>query len=193
MGFEVNSVFERKMNKNLGDAKTSQYFYNASYGIYDWFSFDGKLGVGDLEFDTREAGRLDMDYGFSGAYGMRFRIYNNEEKALRGVLGFQHISAHPPREEVNNVKYSAIWDEWQLSFLMAKDFGRFDPYAGIKASQVYIIRKDNVQDKWAWNGARDHFGVFVGSRVDIGKNWYLDLEGRFIDETAASVAVSYKL
>lgn len=192
-GFEANIVFERAMRKVLGEAETKQYFYNASYGVYDWMSFDGKLGIGDTEFDTRDAGRLDYDFGFSGAYGFRFKIYNDEPKRVRAILGLQHISAHPPKEEVNNIKYTAIWDEWQLSLLLAKGFDRFEPYVGIKASQLYIIRKDNLENSWAWNGARDHFGIIVGSKADLFKNWYLDLEGRFIDETAFSLAISYKI
>ena len=193
MGFETNLVFEREMRKALGDAESRQYFLNTSYGIYDWFSFDGKLGAGDVEFDTREAGRLDYKYGFSGAYGVRFKIYNDDSKRIRAILGFQHISAHPPGKEVNNVKYSAIWDEWQFSLLLAKGFGRFEPYLGIKTSQLYILRKDNLQDDWTWNGAKGHFGIVAGSKIDIFKNLYLDLEGRFIDETAFSAALSYKL
>lgn len=193
MGFETLLVFKRDMHKALGEAKSSQYFLNTSYGIYDWFSFDGKLGAGDVEFDTREAGRLDFDFGFAGAYGVRFKIYNDQPKRIKAIFGFQHISAHPPKEEVNNVKYSAIWDEWQLSLLVSKGIGKIDPYLGVKASQLYIIRKDNMQSDWSWNGARDHFGIIVGSNVDLLRNWYFNLEGRFIDETAISMALSYKL
>lgn len=192
MGFETNLVFERAMRKALGEAETKQYFYNASYGLYDWMSFDGKLGIGDMEFDTREAGRLDYDFGFSGAYGLRFKIYDDEQKRLRAIFGFQHISAHPPSEKANEVKYTAIWDEWQLSLLLAKGIGRFNPYAGVKTSQLFIIRRDSLQSDWSWNGADGHFGVILGSNADLFKNWYLNLEGRFIDETAFSLAITYK-
>lgn len=204
-GFETNLVFGRDMHKGLGSAESCQYFYNASYGIYDWFSFDGKLGVGDFEFDTRDLGRLDYNFGFSGAYGVRFKVYNNEEEKLKAILGFQHISIHPPKRELNGVKYAAIWDEWQISFLVSKDLWKLEPYLGMKISQLYIIRKDTLQDDWAWNGARDHFGILVGSSVDLSdiyvpigyrhflRNWFLNLEARFIDETAFEVALSYKL
>jgi hypothetical protein len=192
MGLEANFVFERDMKKSLGEAESRQYFYNASYGIYDWFSFDGKLGAGDARFDTIEAGLLEYDLGFSGAYGVRFKIYDDESKRLKAIFGFQHISAHPPKEKAGDVKYSAIWDEWQLSLLVSKGIRNFSPYLGVKASQLYIIRKDNLQGDWTWNGARDHFGIIVGSSVDILKDWYLNLEGRFIDETAFSAALSYR-
>ncbi|MBI4336151.1 MAG: hypothetical protein HY589_05795 [Candidatus Omnitrophica bacterium] len=193
IGFEGNAVFEREMNKNLGEAETNQYFYNASYGLYDWLSFDGKLGAGDLEFDTRETGRLDYSSGFSGAYGLRFKIYDDEAGRLRAIFGFHHISAHPPGEKVNEVKYTAIWDEWQISLLLAKGVGRLNPYFGVKASQVFLIRRDSLQSDWSWNGAKDHFGVITGSNINLLKNWYLNLEARFIDETALSAALSYKL
>jgi hypothetical protein len=193
MGVESNLVFRRKMDKGLGRAKSSQYFYNASYGIYDWFSFDGKLGMGDMEYDPAQPGRLDLDFGFSGAYGLRFGVYKNDAQKTRAILGFQHISAHPPQEEVGGVKYASIWDEWQVSFLVSKGLGRFTPYAGLKASQLYIIRKDSAGNHWKWNGARDHFGLIAGAKFDIAKDLYLDAEGRFLDETAFSAAISYKL
>ncbi|MDD5449467.1 MAG: hypothetical protein PHO42_02590 [Candidatus Omnitrophica bacterium] len=192
MGFEANYVFGREMPKGLGDARARQFFYNASYGIYDWLSFDGKLGAGDIAFDTVGQGRLKYDVGFSGAYGLRFRIYNNEPERMRGILGFQHISAHPPSEKINDVNYTAIWDEWQCSLLFSKGFWRLDPYIGVKVSQLYIIRKDSVEESWSWNGAKDHFGLIAGSKFNLPKNWYLDVEGRFIDETALSAALSYK-
>jgi len=191
MGFEANIVFDRHMRKRLGGTETTQFFYDGSYGIYDWFSFDGRLGVGNTKFDTIEAGRLDYDFGFAGAYGARFRIYNNEGKKLTGIFGFQHISAHPPKKEAGSVKYSAIWDEWQLSLLLSKEIGKFRPYAGVKASQLYIIRRDNVQSEWAWNGAKDHFGIFAGSNIILSKGCFLDIEGRFIDETAFSAALNF--
>lgn len=193
IGFESNLVFEREMKKNLGDASSRQYFYNTSYGLYDWFSFDGKLGMGDTKFEPGDTGKLDFDSGFAGAYGARFKIYNNEEKNIRAIFGFQHISAHPPKKVVHNMKYAAIWDEWQFSLLLSKAFGRIEPYAGVKASQLFIIRKDNVTDKSTWNGARRHFGIFGGASVDLPKNWLLNIDGRFIDENALSAAISYKL
>ena len=193
MGFETNIVFDRDMKKGLGEAESNQYFYNISYGIYDWFSFDGKLGMGDTEFDTIEAGRMDLDLGFAGAYGARFKVYDNREKRLRGVLGFQHISVHPSKEETAGVKYSSIWDEWQISLLLSKEFGKIEPYVGVKASQLYIIRKDNLQDDWSWNGSGDHLGIILGSKAELPGNWYLVLEGRFVDETAFSTVVSHKL
>lgn len=193
IGFEGNLVFKREMKKNLGDAESNQYFYNASYGLYDWFSFDGKLGMGDAEFDTREAGKLDFGSGFSGGYGARFRIYNNQENMIKAIFGFHHISAHPPKEVIHNMKYAAIWDEWQVSLLLSKAIGKIEPYVGVKASELFIIRKDNITDEWAWNGAKDHVGIFAGAAIDLPKNWLLDVEGRFIDETALSVALSYKL
>ena len=193
MGFETNLVSKRDMNKGLGEAESNQYFYNTSYGVYDWLAFDGKLGVGDVEFDTVDVGPLDGDFGFAGAYGLRFKIYNDESKKLRAIFGFQHISAHPPHEEVNSVKYTAIWDEWQLSLLLAKDLGKFNPYVGMKASQLYIIRRDNSEKDWSWNGSSDHFGIIIGSNVDLLDNCYINVEGRFIDETAFSAALTYKM
>ncbi|MCM8781909.1 MAG: hypothetical protein NC828_02520 [Candidatus Omnitrophica bacterium] len=193
IGFETNLVSKRDMRKGLGEAETDQYFYNASYGLYDWFSFDGKLGGGDIEFDTKEAGHLDFDLGFAGAYGARFKIYNDEAEKIRAIFGFQHISVHPPKEKVGSVEYRAIWDEWQFSLLLSKAIRQFEPYLGIKASQLNIIRKDNFEDAWAWNGSRRHFGIVTGSKIDIFKNCYLDLEGRFIDETAFSAALSWQL
>lgn len=191
-GLETNLVFRRDMDKNLGRAGSNQYFFDLSYGLYDWFAFDGRLGIGDMEYNPVQPGKLDLGLGFSGAYGLRFRLYDDAAQRMRVIMGFQHISAHPPQKEVSGVKYASIWDEWQLSFLLSKGFGKLEPYAGVKASQLFIIWKDDVNDDWKWNGAKDHFGLAAGSKFDINRDWYLNVEARFIDETAVSAAIIYK-
>jgi len=193
MGFEANIVRDRHMSKNLGDAKSDQIFFSESYGIYDWLSFDGKIGLGYVKFAPRETRALDLDPGFSGGYGLRFRTYYNEFSEIRAVLGFHHISVHPHKDEVGSMRYYAVWDEWQASLLLSKRFKRWHPYVGAKVSQLFIIRKDNVDDHWRWNGSDDHFGIFTGMNAELFDDWYVNIEGRFIDETAINLSINYKL
>ncbi|MFH1847709.1 MAG: hypothetical protein ABH825_00650 [Candidatus Omnitrophota bacterium] len=192
MGLESNVVLERDMRKGLEDAKSAQYFYNASFGLYDWLSFDGKAGLGDLEFGTADMGTLDYDPGFAGGYGLRFKLYDDQKDSIKAILGFHHISDHPPSERINDVSYAAVYDEWQMSFLVSKRIRAFQPYLGAKASQLFVIRRDSLQSDWSWNGSDDHFGVVAGSSINLNSRWFINLEGRLIDENAFSVAISYK-
>ncbi len=193
VGLETNQVLRTDMRKGLGEARSGQYFLNASCGVTDWFSLDGKLGIGSMEFDTRESGHFDLTTGFAGGYGCRLRVYDDQEARTRAILGFQHICVHPRQNVVDTVKHSSIWDEWQFSLLASRGIGRFEPYVGIKASQLYIIRKDRFSDGSSWNGAKNHFGIIGGTAIDITKSIFCVVEARFIDETAVTAAVNYKL
>lgn len=192
MGFQGNFVLRKDMHKGLNEVLSRQYFYNASYGLYDWLSFDGKLGVGDFEFTAEIPGNLNFEIGFSGGYGLRAKVYDDKINALKGIIGFHHISIHPPSESIGDVKYSAVYDEWEISFFASKKFGLIEPYIGGKVSQVFIIRRDNLEDDWSWNGSKEHIGFIIGSNFNISDRWYINVESRFLDEGAVSVAVSFK-
>ena len=86
------------------------------------------------------------------------------------------------------------FQEWHVAPYVALKLGNFVPYAGGKYSDVRTEYKldwppDNNKPKFK---ADHNFGVFVGSDYKIGKSFSLNVEGRFVDETAMSFGGSYK-
>ena len=69
---------------------------------------------------------------------------------------------------------------------VAKDFGKFVPYAGVKYSDVQI-----EMDGGETLNAENNVGVFVGADFKFNPTFSLNMEGRFIDETAMSLAAAF--
>ncbi|MFZ2385680.1 MAG: hypothetical protein WBE75_05700 [Candidatus Omnitrophota bacterium] len=95
-------------------------------------------------------------------------------------------------------KGDITFQEWQVAPYVAAKLGNFVPYLGVKYSGVVTRIKyagvsgddddeDNTKDR-----ADDHVGVFVGTDFKITENWKLNVEGRFVDETAVSLGLNYK-
>ncbi len=82
------------------------------------------------------------------------------------------------------------FQEWHFAPYVAKKLGNFIPYLGVKYSDLRIKEKGS-QDEAQKYKADDNVGVFLGTDCKIGENWKLNLEGRFVDETAMSAACSY--
>jgi len=93
-------------------------------------------------------------------------------------------------EEEMNWNAKATVQEWQIAPYVAKKLGNFIPYFGVKYSDQRMQYKE--EDMKLKLKAADNFGLFLGTDYKIGKNFSLNIEGRFIDETAMSLAATYK-
>jgi len=84
--------------------------------------------------------------------------------------------------------------EWHIAPYIAKKLGNFVPYLGVRYSdlrQNYKVVLEDESSKIKFK-ADDNFGVFVGTDFKITDTWKLNLEGRFVDETAMSLGATYK-
>ena len=191
-GYEFNLMQRRALRRSYGTLSTRNHFYTFSLRLSERFCLDGKLGLGDL----RHKGgiylpKVDYNTGFAGGYGFRFRAFEDKETGISAILGFQHISVHPRDTHVDENKYEAFLDEWQLSALAAKDFAHFSAYAGVKGSDCEIVYKINEQDRKR-RFSKQHIGIITGLDLYLAERKVrINLEARFIDETAFSVTVAY--
>ncbi len=87
-------------------------------------------------------------------------------------------------------KGKITFQEWQVAPYVAKKLGNFTPYLGVKYSDLMVENKSEAgKENYK---ADDNVGVFVGTDCKIGEHWKLNLEGRFIDETAMSLGAAYR-
>ncbi len=93
-------------------------------------------------------------------------------------------------EETITATGKATVQEWQIAPYVAKKLGNFIPYFGVKYSDQRMNYKD--EDGKLKIKAADNFGLFLGTDYKIGKNFSLNIEGRFIDETAMSLGATYR-
>lgn len=189
-GYQNNIIFKHDLSNSYGNVRTVQNFYELSFGVYDWFSVDGKVGMGNLRTKGGVHPTVQHNYGFAGGYGVRFRFLNDIKNKVRVVGGFQHISIHPPSKNVNGDKREAIYEDWQASLLSSKDIGIFTPYAGAKFSYGNLIQRTNNIDRK--NRPPLYYGgVIVGCHVNISKDVYVTVESHFIDETSLCSGIYY--
>ncbi len=191
MGYQSNIVFKHRLSDSYGKIKSTQHFLDLSYGVYDWFSFDGKLGVGDVTHDGASFGKVDYGYSFAGGYGFRIKLMDNAKYKTKAALGFHHISIHAQDKIIDGDKYESFLDDWQTDLTVSRNFGKIDPFIGVKASKfdmVYNInhggRKRRPPKYWT--------GVVAGCGIDLREDIAIMLEGHFIDETSFSSGIYYK-
>lgn len=192
LGYEYDMMFKRVLNRSYGDLKNENHFYTASFGVFDWLSLDGKIGIGDARLrDSSRLPALDLNTGFSGGYGFRIMAFEHKKIGARLIVGCQHISVHPQDRSAGDDKYESFIDDWQVSGLIAKDFKNFTAYTGIKGSDCEFVYKINKRDKKR-RYSETHVGLITGLELYLFDNKLkAAVEGRFFDETALSASVSY--
>ena len=192
-GYEYNVMFDRSLRESHGSLKTQDHFFTLSFGIFDWLSLDGKIGIGGITHTAAAyLPRLEYKSGFAGGYGFRVKVFDHAPSGIRVIIGAQHISVHPQPEMVNDNKYRACLDDWQLCGVIAKNFKLATPYVGIKGSDCEIIYDiDHHGQKRYYS--KDHIGFLFGSDFLLFDDKVkINIEVRFFDETGLSTAITYR-
>lgn len=191
-GVQSYSLMRRALENDYGFMSSTQHFYMMSFGITDWLCLDGKIGTGNIRIHPNEQEKVHYESAFAGGYGVRFRLYQNERKTVNYIFGFHHISVHPYGKMVESNKHQAILDDWQFSLLGSAQIKDWVPYGGLKWSRTDYIHTLNSERKRVMGDIAHPFGVVVGVDIPVQKcRWWLNLEGHFIDETAASGSLIY--
>ncbi|MGE4357237.1 MAG: hypothetical protein AB7E08_01625 [Candidatus Omnitrophota bacterium] len=191
-GLASNFIHKYKMKGAGGNIKlrSNQFFLTLAYGIFKNLVFDGKLGIGDLKNDRVENNDLDYDTGWGGGYGLRYKLYENEKHKARVILGFHHISIHPPDEELNGKEYKAILDDNQIDVIFSREYDNFgSPYVGLKLSRSRLLRRDNTENSSFHSPWK--IGIVIGYDKEFLQSNFLNLEMRFIDETSFNIGISH--
>jgi hypothetical protein len=189
-GVEYNFVIEREFQNNHGRVKNPDQFFMLSYGLCEWLSIDLKGGCGKIEFKDSEVGDQDFSTSLAGAYGFRLRLWENKEKNLKLVTGFQHISVHPRHTHTSLGKYAVVVDEWQGSCLGSVRIKQFVPYLGFKYETYDLIRWIDSTHRKRYK-SKGNWGPVLGTDFWINKNWKLNLECQLLGEKSASASLGF--
>ncbi|MCD6402289.1 hypothetical protein J7L36_00320 [bacterium] len=200
IGFEYNLITEKDLTGSppisggIKLTESNQYLAKIEYGIlssdiYKWSGFV-KLGAADRESET-----ADVKYPFDEefAYGIGSKFSHNFDLCTLGIEAQYFFLEDTSMTKSGSIYSFEDWKEWQISLFAMKDF-EFEnfiltPYLGIKYSDLKADGKGGT-----WEGdveADENFGVFLGLDLGLTENISLDLEGRFIDEEAFTVGLSY--
>ncbi len=210
-GGEVDLTWDMNLKEQADD--TEYYFYGGKIGLLlmDRFIPYSILGTAKAKKQTYTDSNCkvqwETDYDFVWGVGGTALIYSTEPgKIGEGVLSIgadgrfrqSHLSidavvlngaAHKSGDaSLTASKYELL--EWQVALEVAYQYKQIVPYVGVKYSdsdgkaqatingnpfQVDFENKDNV-------------GIFVGGDIVMNDYATLNIEGRFIDETALSLA-----
>jgi len=193
----------------------------ASYGMLDNVDVYVKLGTADADFKMKGSGtwvdgvdtgtwngtvKMEGDNAFAYGFGAK-GTYNLNDDWIIGceaqylrhkndVEGTTTLNVYDNAGILIGSETSDPWkgeitiQEWQIAPYVAKRLGSFIPYLGVKYSDESGKYKDeDSEEKFE---ADDNFGMFLGTDYKMGENWKVNLEGRFIDETAMSFGATYK-
>lgn len=143
---------------------------------------------------------LAYGFGMKGTYDLKndwlvgcdvqYLRHKNDYKASGSAIIYDD-NGTAIGEDTDEWKGEITFYEWHVAPYVAKKFGNFLPYLGVRYSDARIKGKDEDGDTTKIK-ADDNFGVFLGTDYKIGENWRLNLEGRFVDETAMSVGATYR-
>ncbi|MGE4357537.1 MAG: hypothetical protein AB7E08_03150, partial [Candidatus Omnitrophota bacterium] len=209
--------------KDVKIDKGYQAVLKTSYGILDNLDVYVKLGVADytLEEDEYRSGTKyltsENDTDIRPVYGIGLKgVYHlNESSGYSGyrfqsnwlndwIIGcdLQYLrSEHKTKTTTTtglSTKYKkVVIQEWHIAPYIAKQFNNFIPYLGIRYSDMRVSQKE-PEDTADWTDnnkyeADKNFGIFLGTDYIAGENLNLNFEGRFLDETAGSFAVNWKI
>jgi len=160
------------------------------------------LDKGTFAATAKYKGDTAFAYGFGmkGTYDLKndwlvgcdvqYLRHKNDYKASATLVVYDDAGTNIG-EDIEEWKGEMTLYEWHVAPYIAKKLGNFVPYLGVRYSDARLNAKDEGGDK-AKVKADDNVGVFVGTDYKLGDSWKLNLEGRFIDETAMSVGATYR-
>jgi hypothetical protein len=189
-GFETHTIFKRNLEADYGKVRSTQHFFQLSYGIYHWLSLDLKGGAGNIKQHPLSSDEVDYTSSFAGGYGIRLKFCDREK--IKMVLGFQHISVHPRTIRLGEVRHKSVLDDWLLSLLASYDFNRVTPYLGTKLSRVDYIHWIEEDRKRRKSDLTKSVGLVCGFDINLTPKTWLNLEGQFLDGEALSCSFNFK-
>jgi opacity protein-like surface antigen len=172
------------------------------YGV-----FGSSRAKADWRFLTADGmvRRVEMETRYNFLWGMGSRVILYEWGCTDLGIGGRYSSCNyrPAWLTIDggNVSVSGThsrFREWQVNFDISYKIDLFTPYIGGKYSNVQMAIGDFSTAISNSGSGEDHFknrtpvGVYIGCALSTGKNFMLNVEGRFVDEEAITVSGEIK-
>ena len=147
MELRGGGVHQRSMK---GGATVSIYGggHRRGYGLTDRLSLYGEVGAASVTVEDGAFPKgISQEFGTNLLVDLQVKgiLWQNARKDWTWDGSLQYIFIGSPHKRGKN---KASWNEWQFATCLAKSFGAFKPYAGVKASLVsfgYTARGNQIQ------------------------------------------------
>ncbi len=170
-------------------------YHCRSYGLTDRLKITGRVGgsygyIYDVSDPTVEK-KTTLSGGLVLGIQLKGIIFEHKDTGFEWDASgqFLYMCSHHKRSG----KANADWYEWQAATCLAKEIGRFRPYAGVKFSIVNLDYDDGEGNTTSYdeNGS---IGAFAGTAICLGRDRdiVVNLEGGFLLGTECYIGVKYK-
>lgn len=215
---EDNIIFDRDLSSS-GDvtggevSDSNQTYAKLALGLGDNFNVYGKVGIANLEYkinwDVSRSQTLKFDYGllwgvgssclheFENNFGVgvdvQFNMWYTDGDSISG-------SNNPVFIDKGSLKNGELQSSLYLTYSYEADAGyTIVPYVGgyyaeFKADVDDSIKfRDDVYEYTAGDLEEDdNIGILIGTSLLVSENLSFNVEGRFISETALTVAAGWE-
>jgi len=196
---------------NFRIVKGSNVAGKISYGVFDDMDIYVKLGVanydlkGDVFVGDNQTVAENLSARNAFLYGGGFKLAHELRKGWIVGCDAQYLTSDHELDfrattlatgALTTARYADLKiQEWHAAPYVAKKIANFTPYLGVRYSDLRMEQK-KPNDPKRWDDlifyADCNVGVFTGIDWNIGKGFKLNVEGRFVDETAISVGTAYR-
>jgi len=196
------------------------YLFRLGYTFADRFEPYVRIGVSHLETSWRERGQdvvCDSENGLAFGFGLKALVYEIPEHRIRFSFDGQYLYTDPdienvtvdvPSRTVSTTEFEV--KEWQIAGIVSMEFplgseGRYGktnpaavysliPYVGLAYFDSEVKTKFTYVYNYSINGTsnKDNFLLLTGCDIVSPEDVTLNVEGRFIGETAASGGCTVK-
>ncbi len=189
-------------NRTLhGDAEARLYQggHARGYGLTDWLSVYGKIGVAHLEVDdptiikpNNTSSTNSFGFNLFTQAQIKARVWQHVPTGFEWDGSLQYIDIRAGHKDKNEAR----WHEWQFASSVAKSMGRLKPYLGAKLnflSMFYRVRQNGILVQQARYRQDSPIGMFVGSDLYLGssEDVVLNVETSYQDGVETNLALQY--
>ncbi len=195
----VTGGFPSRKLDGGADTMLFQVAHYRGYGLTDWLSIYGKLGVAYMSLHdplvVKEGGSTLHQLGANLLSGgqVKVRILKSQKYQWEWDGGIQYTDVRlRSRRGRNEVRFH----DWQFATSLAKSLGKLKPYVGIKYSSVdslFRVHQGGVLRKQVEHQSENPLGFFVGTDVYLGQyeDVVINVESGYVDGAEVTVAVAH--
>lgn len=198
MGLGAGVIPQRNLKGNA-EALLYQFGHFRGYGLTDWLSVYGKIGLAYIEVDDPSivktgspstANRFDANV--LSSIQVKGKLFEHERTGWEWDGSLQYVDMRKRHKGKNEGR----WHQYQLATSVAKSLGNLKPYAGIQYSIVdftYRVRENGNllrQDKYE---EESPVGFFFGTDWYFGRSEdvILNVESSYVDGAEVNVSIAY--
>lgn len=190
------------LERNLkGDAKAkvSQGGHFRGYGLTDWLSVYGKIGLAYLSVDDPSIVKAsevlttnDFDFNVLSSVQLKGRLFEHKKTGWEWDGSLRYVDMRKRHEGKNEGR----WHQWQFATSVAKPLGPLKPYAGVQYSIVdftYRVREHGSLLRQGTYEEEGRKGIFFGTDYYFGRSEdvILNVESSYVDGAEVNVAIAY--